>query len=222
MASQRQIDANRRNSRLSTGPVTPEGKAEVARNSLTHGFRSQDAVLPYENRQDFLDLLADLQAEHAPVGVLERFFVHQMASAQWRLQRIVRIETGLITARVAVAIELERDDDEDEDDEDEDDEDDENPEDPPAPPPLSPEEEHAEQTRLLGKTFADNSAGDPFAKLFRYENLLRRSFYKALDNLRIAQARRRAAAPSSWESKMTEQSQSQKRTPGPAPHPMSQ
>ena len=35
--SSRKIEANRRNSQLSTGPKTDEGKAKSSRNSITHG-----------------------------------------------------------------------------------------------------------------------------------------------------------------------------------------
>jgi len=38
MASQKQIDANRRNAERSTGPRTPEGKAIVKNNALKHGL----------------------------------------------------------------------------------------------------------------------------------------------------------------------------------------
>ncbi len=188
MSTQRQRDANRRNARLSTGPVTPEGKARVALNSVTHGFTARDAVTPCENRQDFLDLLTSLEAELNPAGPLERFFVNQMACAHWRLNRVVRIETGLITSTVAATARRERVVAEDETDQDDDDtRPDPNPE--PATP-LTPDQQHAEETRLLGKTFAHNTQGDPYAKLFRYENTIRRGFYKALENLRHAQARR--------------------------------
>ena len=183
MASEQQIDANRRNARLSTGPSTPEGKARASLNALTHGFTSQDAVLDCENRQQFLDLLAALQAEHAPVGPVEDFFVHQMACAQWRLQRLIRIETGFLTDRIVFTREYQPPSEQVQDA-------------PiPAPPPTPDERRRAEENLLLGKTFFHSCSGDAFTKLFRYEGLLRRSYYKALDNLHTAQARRLGLPP---------------------------
>lgn len=50
MATQAQIEANRRNARKSTGPRSAEGKAASSRNAVTHGLTvtaSNEAVLTY-------------------------------------------------------------------------------------------------------------------------------------------------------------------------------
>ena len=171
MASQRQRNANRRNARQSTGPRTESGKARVARNAVRHGLLAREAVIPEEDPQQYLDLLAALHEEHQPAGPLEEFCVEQMASAQWRLRRLVRIETGYFAERlydtggmrgVRLAID--------------------------------PEVENVPKfdmdTRLLGTVLKEDSRGDPIVKLARYETMIRRSFYKALETLLEAQARR--------------------------------
>ena len=45
MATERQIAANRRNARKSTGPRTLEGKARSRLTALQHGLTAQHAVL---------------------------------------------------------------------------------------------------------------------------------------------------------------------------------
>jgi hypothetical protein len=66
MSSEKQIAANRANAQKSTGPRTPEGKAVVSLNSLTHGIRCSRVVLPGDDEAEFLQLCADLHAEGNP------------------------------------------------------------------------------------------------------------------------------------------------------------
>jgi hypothetical protein len=193
MASRRQLQANRRNARLSSGPKTPEGKATAARNSLKHGLLARNAVLPDEDTQAFLEALAALEAENQPSGPLEHLLLQLLAAAQWRLARLLRIETGLLATRLQDTREREYDDDDDDDDQDD-----------PAPDhDQTPEQEEAqaardydEITRLLGLSFHRDTVGaESLSKLSRYENGIRRAFYKALYALQSAQARRTGQAP---------------------------
>ena len=46
MPTQAQIRANRENAKKSTGPRTPEGKANSSKNALKHGLLAEDAVIP--------------------------------------------------------------------------------------------------------------------------------------------------------------------------------
>ena len=56
MASQKQIDANRRNAQKSTGPITDLGKATAKFNALKHGMTASTAVLPYEDADSYAEL----------------------------------------------------------------------------------------------------------------------------------------------------------------------
>jgi hypothetical protein len=85
-ATQKQIEANRRNAQLGTGPKTPEGKAVASCNAKKHGLASRLVVLPEENRQDFLDLLAAFRAEFQPATAFEESLACQLAAADWRLR----------------------------------------------------------------------------------------------------------------------------------------
>ena len=89
MATERQIQANRRNAQKSTGPKTPRGRAAVRLNSLKHGLNAKTLILPGENRADYKALLHSLEAEHQPTTPRERRLVMQSAKATWRLRRIL-------------------------------------------------------------------------------------------------------------------------------------
>ena len=179
MSSLKQIRANQENGRRSNGPATPEGLAASSRNALKHGLCSRSVLLPEEDPDAFHELLASLHIEHQPVGAHEEYLVRQMAVSQWRMDRLQRIEAGLLASRLETIRDYEANS-ADEDDEDEDGE---------APP--EPGQEYLETTRQLGAAFYDDSRGvDSFSKLSRYEATIRRGFYKALEQLRQAQAHR--------------------------------
>jgi hypothetical protein len=168
MASDRQIKANQENARLSTGPKTLEGKTRSSLNAVRHGLLARDAVLPQEDRATYLELLAALQAEYQPDGPTHTFLVEQLASAQWRMQRFRRVETGLVVAEFERTKRTEYCEDpvkhEDAD-------------------YTTPTEHYDEATRLLGLVFVQNCRGDAFTKLARYGTMLNREYYRALKAL---------------------------------------
>ena len=98
MATKAQIKANRENAKKSTGPRTEEGKARVSLNALKHGLLARDAVLPEEDPAEFDRQLRDLEHDLRPENSLEFELVRQIADAQWRMRRLVRIETGFLSA----------------------------------------------------------------------------------------------------------------------------
>ena len=51
--SQKQIDANRRNAKKSTGPKTKEGKAKSAMNSIKYGIYSDKYLIKDESPVEF-------------------------------------------------------------------------------------------------------------------------------------------------------------------------
>ena len=100
MISDRKLEANRRNARLSQGPNTPEGKAAVRFNALKHGLAAEHLVLEDEERPAFDELLSAYLAEHQPHGPTETDLVHQLVTASWRLRRLRAMETGLLELRL--------------------------------------------------------------------------------------------------------------------------
>src|SRR5712692_6778803 len=99
MATQAQINANRKNALKSTGPKTPEGRETVRLNGLKHGLASDILVLPGESESDFENLLDSLESEHQPATPTEVILVRQMAMASWRLQRLVHMEAAYYRLR---------------------------------------------------------------------------------------------------------------------------
>jgi hypothetical protein len=49
MISDKQLEANRKNATLSTGPRTADGRAVSSRNAVTHGLLSAMVLLPSED-----------------------------------------------------------------------------------------------------------------------------------------------------------------------------
>jgi hypothetical protein len=95
MATRKQIAANRRNAKKSTGPRTPEGKAASARNATKHGLLSRTPLLADENESEFVELRIQIHGELAPMGALETVLVNRIAAQQWRLARIPALEAEL-------------------------------------------------------------------------------------------------------------------------------
>ena len=95
MATLRQVEANRQNALKSTGPITAQGKETVSGNSIRHGLRSRKVILKGEDPAEFDQLAGDLEFEWQPHSPTERYYVQQMAIAQWKLVRVEVAEANL-------------------------------------------------------------------------------------------------------------------------------
>jgi hypothetical protein len=96
MATQAQIDANRANSKQSTGPTTSAGKANSSRNRLSHGFASSTRFIKGEDPEEFYALLNDLINEHQPATPTQQILVEKMAHHQWISLRASRIQGDVL------------------------------------------------------------------------------------------------------------------------------
>jgi hypothetical protein len=63
-------------------------KARKKKNALVHGVYARDIVLPWESREDFEKLHADLRAEFDPHGTMEQETVLDLACLRWQKQRV--------------------------------------------------------------------------------------------------------------------------------------
>ena len=95
MSSFRQIEANRRNARLSTGPVTEEGKRRSRQNAVRHGLTAETVIDALEDAEDYAALETAVTADYDAQSAVERELVLRLASLLWRLRRATAIESGL-------------------------------------------------------------------------------------------------------------------------------
>jgi hypothetical protein len=95
MTSVRQIEANRRNARLSTGPVTEEGKRRSRQNAVRHGLTAETVIDALEDAEDYAAFEMAVTADYDAQTAVERELVLRLASLLWRLRRATAIESGL-------------------------------------------------------------------------------------------------------------------------------
>jgi hypothetical protein len=95
MTSFRQIEANRRNARKSTGPVTEEGKQHSRCNAVRHGLTAETVIGALEDAEDYKAFEATVIADYDAQSAVERELVLRLASLLWRLRRATTMETGL-------------------------------------------------------------------------------------------------------------------------------
>jgi len=95
MTSFRQIEANRRNPQLSTGPVTEEGKRRSRQNAVRHGLTAETVIDALEDAEDYAAFEMAVTADYDAQSAVERELVLRLASLLWRLRRATAIESGL-------------------------------------------------------------------------------------------------------------------------------
>jgi hypothetical protein len=96
MATQVQINANRKNAQRSTGPRTPEGKASAAQNSIKHGLSARHAVIASESHAEFATHRDNWLAELAPESLTESLLASRIITLSWRLKRVERVQNQAI------------------------------------------------------------------------------------------------------------------------------
>jgi hypothetical protein len=97
MSTMAQIDANRANALLSTGPRTPEGIAATRHNATRHGLTGKQVVIKGEDPAQYDSLRQQLIAECAPANEREAMLVEDIAQNYWRLLRARKVEAEVIS-----------------------------------------------------------------------------------------------------------------------------
>ena len=92
MTTEAQINANRQNSRNSTGPRTEAGRNRSRFNAVKHGFRAEKAILPDEDPAALHERLDDWTADLQPRNSVEQYLVERGVRLSWQLDRVTRAQ----------------------------------------------------------------------------------------------------------------------------------
>jgi hypothetical protein len=106
MTSFRQIEANRRNARKSTGPNTEQGKQRSRCNAVRHGLTAETVIGALEDAEDYKAFEAAIIADYNAQSAVERELVLRLASLLWRLRRATAMETGLFDIQAEQLLEV--------------------------------------------------------------------------------------------------------------------
>lgn len=86
-----------------TGPKTESGKNRAKLNALKHARNAKSKILPYEDIDQYEELVQDLYQDINPQGAIEADLVNQYVDSRWRSRRMeerIRIEQESIFERV--------------------------------------------------------------------------------------------------------------------------
>jgi hypothetical protein len=97
MATNEQIEANRGNAKLSTGPTTSAGLERSSKNALKHGLAGRTVYLTPREEEPYREFHEGLFAAFRPKGILEQSLVESIVDSRWRVFQISKIEAGFYT-----------------------------------------------------------------------------------------------------------------------------
>jgi hypothetical protein len=95
LISDKQHEANSKNAQQSSGPKTPEGKAAVRLNALTHGLRARSTLITNEKQEEYEQLWDRLVGEWRPQGPTELLYLETVSTSQWLLARVAKSESRI-------------------------------------------------------------------------------------------------------------------------------
>ena len=95
MATLKQLEANRANAQLSTGPTSSEGRAKVSHNAVKTGLTGRTVLLPTDDVAAYQAHVERIFKQFAPVEDEEKRLTQSLADTLWRLERIPSLEAGI-------------------------------------------------------------------------------------------------------------------------------
>ncbi len=172
MTTEAQIEANRANAQKSTGPRTPEGKAAVAQNAVTHGLLARTAVLHGEDWEEHTCFSEDLLNELYPDGVMEQELADRIVSLSWRMRRAMLNQNAIFEALYDKYVAAHKDE--------------------PVPEHDPAEGRPFDGAPLLGQMMVADFAGDRvLERMLAYERRIESSLYRTMAEFRRLKAERK-------------------------------
>jgi hypothetical protein len=93
--SEAQLNANRANAQMSSGPTTPAGKAISRFNAVKTGLTGRTILLTAEDAPLYEQHRDRLFDQYAPATEQEKQLVQSILDAEWRILRIAPLEAGI-------------------------------------------------------------------------------------------------------------------------------
>jgi hypothetical protein len=105
VTSDKKVQANRKNDRLSKGPVSANGKNRVRLNAVKEGLFAKELVIPSagESQKELDELRSRIWDYFQPQDVVTEMLLREATNTYWRLQRPRRCEAAEIRYRLDTA-----------------------------------------------------------------------------------------------------------------------
>ncbi|MBP7936796.1 MAG: hypothetical protein KA354_19310 [Phycisphaerae bacterium] len=101
MSSRKQIGANRRNARSSTGP---HDTGQTSQNAVKHGLLAKR--ITDQDQSAYAEVLGHMLEHYRPVGPLERWLVEQISLLMVRIKRAAEIEKDCMAQLIRDRVEM--------------------------------------------------------------------------------------------------------------------
>jgi len=109
MATIHQIEANRLNSKKSTGPRSTTDKAASSRNALKSGIDAKSLVIRGEKPADLQALIAEYLDRFQPATPEERVFVDTLIRGDWQFRRLAKVNAEIWEYEMSTTCKLDED-----------------------------------------------------------------------------------------------------------------
>ena len=110
MATEAQIQANRQNAQLSTGPKSENSKQRSSQNATKHGYTGLTLVITPAEKEAYEAHVKHYFAHHEPTGNHQTQLVQQLADLDWTLHKISVDQANQLSLISAMRAQLGTDD----------------------------------------------------------------------------------------------------------------